>query len=201
MKQNTANDLTALYAEKYKRAKLKTLVFDRYKDPFMVFKDFFSVDDINGHLACLKKLYKCAISLRAIKTGAADAIYGTELFSKVLNAAWVIDQTGIRFSQIHDKKQYAGMSGGELNNKKINHLLTIVEINDPYLAIKNVYDKKNLGQCHLALNSWLKTGLCKNEMEEDYRGRRKLYKSIVKILICIWLIYEREILSSTNSIN
>lgn len=186
-------ELTFLYRSKYKKAKLATLIFGDYLDPYMVFSDFFSASDIKGHLAELKKMYRCAISLRRIKSSPANAIYDRELFSNVLNAAWVIDQTGIRFFQVANKEHYAGMSGGKLNDQKITHYLTDVEIKDPYLGIKNVFKKATLNECQAALYEWLKLAFCKCEFDEDVKGGKR-YKYIVKTLICCWLIYEKEIL-------
>jgi|GEM_PF-3385121 len=188
-------NLMALYAAKYDEAKLKTVVFDHYTDPYMVFSDFFTVSNIKEHLLGLKKMYKCATALMRINTAPADVIYDRELFSIVLNASWVIDQTGVKFSQLKAREHYRGRSGGVLSNEKAADYLTESEINDPYLGIKNVFKKIDLHQCHVALNEWLKMALCKNEFEEDYKGRRKLYKCIAKVLICCWLIYEREIVS------
>ncbi|WP_113663688.1 hypothetical protein [Pedobacter nanyangensis] len=195
MKQGGIPNLTARYAAKYDEAKLKAVVFDHYTDPYMVFSDFFAVSNIKEHLLGLKKMYKCATALMRIKTAPANVIYGRELFSVVLNATWVIDQTGVKFSQLEARELYRGRSGGVLSNEKAADYLTDAEINDPYLGIKNVFKKTDLHQCHVALNEWLKMALCKNEFEADYKGRRKLYKCIAKVLICCWLIYEREIVS------
>jgi len=185
-------ELMSLYRSKYKKAKLATLIFGDYSDPYLVFSDFFSVSDIKGHLMELKKMYRCAMSLRSIKSSPANAIYDRELFSNVLNAAWVIDQTGIRFFQVGNQQHYTGMSGGGLNNQKITRHLTDIEINDPYLAIKNVFKKVTLDECQAALYEWLKLAFCKSEFDEDFKGRKR-YKYIVKILICCWWIYEKEI--------
>lgn len=193
-KDSTPN-LAALYAAKYDEAKLKTVVFDHYTNPYLVFRDFFAVSNIEEHLLGLKKMYKYAAALMRIKTAPADVIYDRELFSIVLNATWVIDQTGVKFSQVKERKLYSGRSGGVLSNEKTAGYLTDAEINDPYLGIKNVFKKIDLNKCHVALNEWLKMALCKNEFEEDYKGRRKLYKCIAKVLICCWLIYEREIIA------
>ncbi len=193
-KEFTPN-LTVLYAAKYDEARLKTVVFDHYTDPYLVFSDFFGVSSIREHLRGLKKIYKCAKALMRIKTAPADVIYDRELFSIVLNATWVIDKTGVKFSQVKETELYSGRSGGVLSGKKAANYLTDAEINDPYLGIKNVFKKIDLHKCHVALNEWLKMALCKNEFEEDYKGRRKLYKCIAKVLICCWLIYEREIIS------
>ncbi len=199
MKQKKSNpNIAVLFAAKYKKAKLKSVPFDCYIDPYMVFSDFFGVSNIKGHLLEFKKIYRSAASLRCVKATPASVIYDRELFSNLLNAAWVINQTGIRFSQINGKEHYKGLSGGELSGKKINCYLTDAEINDPYLGIKKVFNDNTLQKCHAALNEWLKMALCKNEFEEDYKGRRKLYKGIVKVLICCWLIYEREICVSTK---
>ena len=193
--------LTMHYAEKYKKAKLKSVCFDYYTDPYMVFSNFFGADDIVGHLLELKKIYRSAARLKCAKISASNAIYSRELFSVILNAAWVIDQTGLRFSQITAKEHYLGMNGGELKGIKIERHLTDVEFKVPYLGVKNVFKKRKLANCHSALYEWLKLALCKNEYEQDYKGRRGLYKSIVKIIICVWLIYEKEILLSVNDAN
>lgn len=199
MKQTESiSDIAALFVAKYKKAKLKSVPFDDYTDPYMVFSNFFGVSDIKGHLLELKKIYRSASSLRRVKITSASAIYDVELFGNVLNAAWVINETGIRFSQIKEKDQYKGLSGGELSDEKIVSYLTDAEINDPYLGIKKVFKKNLLQKCHATLNEWLKMALCKNQFEEDYIGRRKIYRGITKVLICCWLIYEREIISSTT---
>lgn len=196
MKQkNLTPDLTVFYAAKYGEAKLKTVVFDHYKDPYLVFSDFFAVSNIKGHLLRLKKMYKCATALMRINTAPADVIFNRELFSIVLNATWVIDQTGVKFSQLNARELYMGRSGGTLSDEKTVGYLTDAEINDPYLGIKSVFKEIDLHKYHAALNEWLKMALCKNEFEEDCKGRRKLYRGIVKALICCWLIYEREIVS------
>jgi len=196
MKQkNLTPDLTVFYAAKYEEAKLQTVVFDHYKNPYLVFSDFFAVSNIKGHLLELKKMYKCATALMRINTAPADVIFNRELFSIVLNATWVIDQTGVKFAQLNATEPYRGRSGGALSDEKIAGYLTAAEIKDPYLGLKNVFKEIDLCKCHTALNEWLKMALCKNEFEEDYKGRRKLYRGIVKVLICGWLIYEREIIS------
>lgn len=196
MEQKDLNlDLMTLYAAKYDEARLKTVVFDDYLDPYLLFKDFFSASTIDGHLLALKKMYRSAIRLTRIKAAPADVIFDRELFSCLLNAAWVIDQTGIRFAQTNVKYECVGQSGGALSSEKIARYLTDVEVADPYLGINTVFKEMDLQKLHLVLNEWLKLALCKNEFEEDYRGRRKLYKGIVKVFICCWLIYEGEIVS------
>lgn len=191
-KNDVIENLSTVYAEKYAEARLKTVVFDHYTDPYMVFSDFFGISSIEEHLYSLKKMYKCAISLKRIKVAPADVIFDRELISTMLNAAWIIDQTGVRFSQIKQRAHYSGRIGDALDNEKINAFLNVSEVNDPYLGIRNAFIGIDLGKFHTALNEWLKMSLCKNEFEEDYQGRRKLYKAIVKVLICCWLIYERE---------
>lgn len=199
MKQKESTlDLAVLFAANYKKAKLKSVCFDHYMDPYLVFSDFFGVSNIKGHLLELRKIYRSAASLRCVKTTPASAIYDRELVSNLLNAAWVIYRTGIRFSQIDVREHYKGFSGGELSNKKVARYLTPFESLDPYLGIKKVFKKNTLEKYHAALNEWLKMALCKNEFEEDYKGRRKLYRGIVKALICCWLIYEREICVSAR---
>lgn len=200
MKNNKhTRDLSARFVAKYKEAKLKTLIFEDRNDPYLIFGDFFSASGIGGHLRVLKKFFKYAVNIRSFKKHPADVVMYYETFCKILNAAWVIDETSVRFADLTSKETYVGIkTGGVLPDGILQKCLVEREISDPYFGIANVFKHAPLEQYHFRLNDWFKLSLCNDESIAEDKKTRQVYKNIVKILICSWLIYEKEVLALIN---
>ncbi|WP_293299180.1 hypothetical protein [Pedobacter sp. UBA4863] len=197
MQNKITSNLMLRYATAYKKARVKTLIFDNYEDPFMVFRDFFSSSDIENHLAMLKRMYKHASVNRRFKKHPADIVLYYEIFTNLLNATWIIFKTNIRFKDLEAKEKYLGIgTGGELSNESLTKYLAEGEIEDAYRGFYNAFAHISLTEYHRRLNNWYKLSLCGDDHDDEDKLGRKIYKMLKKLMVCSWLIYEREILQS-----
>ncbi|MCJ0742144.1 hypothetical protein [Pedobacter montanisoli] len=188
-------NLQSVYKGYFKKALQKNPIYGESTNPYEIISNFFDAASIEDHLLLLRRIYKNAISLKSFNRDIADVLYRYKLISQLLNATWVVYKTDVKFSKSIGLSGKHKLKGKVLSDTKLAAYLKPDEIVDPYLVFEILYKELSLYKLQDQLYEMLNLSLCSNEHAEEQVKIKKVYKSLVKVLICCWLIFKNEIAS------
>ncbi|WP_410220236.1 hypothetical protein [Pedobacter sp.] len=189
-------NLQSVYKGYFKKALQKNPIYRESSDPYEIISNFFDTASIEDHLLLLKRVYKNAISPKSFNRDIADVLYRYKLISQLLNAAWVIYKADVKFSKSIGLVGKHKSKGKVLSDAELTVYLKSDEIVNPYLVFERLYRELSLYKLQDQLYEMLNLSLCSNEHAEEQLKIRKVYKSLVKVLIGCWLIFKNEIASN-----
>jgi hypothetical protein len=138
------------------------LAFDQelFDDPFKAIEFFFSLDNLAGHKAYLKKWYKIALSEENRLSDVADYFFLYNQFTKLLNAGYLIATKrliyqgalpeGLTTAQDH-------FIANDVYDKGLCEVntLTAEHIENPYGFVESFFVPEKIKQLRLGLLEWL----------------------------------------------
>ncbi len=184
-------NLHSFYKVYFNKAKQKNNAFVENENPYEIIFQFFEVACIKDHLLVLKKMRKHAIGVTCFKDGVADVLYRYKLLSNMLNAAWIIHKTGLRFIDLVSVSKHR-FKGELLTDTEAIRYLKPEEIDNPYLGIRNLYKDFNLGKYHEYLYELFSLSLAPNDYINPGKQEKEMYKNIRKLIVYFRLIYQNE---------
>ncbi len=138
------------------------LAFDQelFNDPFQAIEFFFSLDNLAGHKAYLKKWYKIALSEDNRVSDVADYFFLYNQFTKLLNTGYLIASKNLIYQEDLPEDLVA-TKGRFISNDVYNEGLCEVNtlpaehIENPYRFVESFFVPEKIKQLRLGLLEWL----------------------------------------------
>ena len=176
---------------------IENLKAEEIKDPMLVLSDFFSSDDIPGHLRELLLWRSCILEDRYYidrKGNPSGVLFTYQLHISLIEAMYLLvkpDRSKIMMrTAIH--------SVGQLEKEKqvwsyFPEHLTKAELLNPFIIIKAFFNTYTLPQYREFLYEWLEYSLSSNGAREfiETIDLITVYESLQKLYAAAWLMHQR----------
>jgi len=166
-------------------------------DPFMVISDFFSSDDVPGHLRELLTWRNCIIADRYYvdrKGSPSGLLFTHKLNVKLVEAMYLLLQVNWSKIMMITAIHHSGLLSEEKNTwPYFPDMLNEEELLNPFLVIKAFFNDYTLPQYRDFLYEWLEHGLSSNAAAEfiETADLIKVYENLQKLYAAAWLIHQR----------
>lgn len=178
---------------------IRHLVEEALADPKIVISEFFNTSSLSGHLKYLK-LWRDDLIPSADgskKSKPSDLLFNHELTSKLIEAAWLLKESGLGKLDIK-KEELETVAKWQFKKecKKHKHYpleLSHKEMASPCRVLKRTFDRFSLEEYNAILKIWLYDAVCKSYLEESLEKVEVIvvYDNLVRLFEAMWLIHIR----------
>lgn len=164
---------------------------EEIEDPFIVIDDFFSADDLDGHIKYLEKWRNRVINpgyyvdLKGSPSGLLwrhelnlKLVEGVALILESSNFALLMDTPAI---DTNEHKQEVALVKTKLNES---------EINNPVMVLIAFFQERTVGWYREQLQEWLRYGLSMNAAKEFVNSPELIivYENLQKLYAAVWVL-------------
>jgi hypothetical protein len=175
---------------------LDNFIYDLDENPMETLKTFFDYRDLQDHLRKLKQWKAVVITNDYLEINTlGNPLYDHRMLCNLLNASWLLLQNPLPENQLlalSPREQEVFLNRECLSvDFYVKHLSTSELIN-PFIGLKNFYERFTLQESHRTLYDWLNTGLSPNVSLANDELLISFYKNLRKLIECCWLIDKRQ---------
>jgi len=160
-------------------------------DPFLVIDDFFSADDLNGHLEALKKWRDRVIGAgyyTDLKGSPAGLVMRRTLNMRLAECAFILMK-----SLKADCLSKSLELDADLNKTEVvfvKGVLNETEISNPYLVLNSFFREHDLAWYRLQLEEWFESALSVGAAREFVEGPDLVlvYENLQRLYAAMWLL-------------
>lgn len=187
------------HSKKLSKSKIIYLDNDEMESPIKVVQAFFNAAWLPSHLRYLKAWRDDLLPVENGKeqSSPSDLVYNHELTMKLVEAAWLLRDSGL--GKVEIKKEDMGAVGkwhlaGE---RKKSHgypvNLTLREMLAPCRVLQKMFDRFSLKEYNDILKTWLYDAVTESYMEESLEKVEVIvvYDNLVRLFEAMWLIHMR----------
>jgi HEPN domain-containing protein len=161
------------------------------EDPFIVIDDFFSADDLHGHIVYLEKWRDRVISpgyYVDLKGSPSGLLWRHELNIRLVESAALLLEssnfsllTNIPAIDSHESKQEIAFLRTKLNES---------EISNPLIVVNDFFQERSVSWYREQLQEWLRYGLSINAAKEFVNSPELItvYDNLQKLYCAVWLL-------------
>jgi len=177
----------------------KNLEVHEIADPKLVIADFFNTAWLPSHLRYLKAWRDDLLPIENGKkqSSPSDLIYNHELTIKLVEAAWLLKDSGLGKVEIK-KEDLETVAKWHLANERKKSRgypanLTLKEMVAPCRVLRKTFDRFSLKEYNDILKIWLYDAVSDSYLEESLEKTEVIYvyDNLIRLFEAMWLIHFR----------